>query len=616
MTENSKKRSNSFRKIFPNLFFTHRSKDKNSSKEYGASHKNVAEINANKNQYQNPRTLVDKKSFIQESDTSQERIYENLAATHRLENDRIVDLSSNNSSSSTLVSDNIKHPTDFADIPKNGNFYTTYMARPQVPPKPQGEIMQSTSPRPQKVNDFNNSQYPDVYYHSLEKLIDKITPLDEIEIYKASQAQANPASVGAEIKRVSTKFLISPKKEAEVRTIQPTRARSLSLDKNNPRNTSKQSEDSAQNHDYVKKPYNYSAPTSPVAVNPKRPNIPKTVSPYGHVRKTMIETEEKRNSISRSSIGNKSTPSPRPQYLDITKPPTPRSSNGDNDKEKTRQKIEAFYWQKLKELKEKEDDHLLKQSLDNIHISPQKFNTVYSSSNCSTPSSFVIEPKSYSLPRGRDLNYNMAQPIYALPPFARGAPERRTDSFIRNRTADADADIVYRQMRKSSSRTTSPVVNRQMPIFQRGSLTPDGRHNIYQPKRVSFEEQYAKTSLPNNSEVPKSVALDVKLSNDSYKILSARNALFTSKINSSGSQDYGTPPKPPVRTTSVDSVGKINKIVNKNTAYLTRGNHSVYSESESGSEAGEIQKILQRTSQNGKCCQCYEFIIFVYLCRL
>ncbi|XP_045542010.1 coiled-coil domain-containing protein AGAP005037 isoform X1 [Papilio machaon] len=598
MNDNSKKRSNSFRKLFPNLFFTHRSKDKNTNKEYGTGHKNVAELQANKNQYQNPRTLVDKNTFIQDSDVTQERIYENLSASHRSGNDRIVDLSSNHSSSSTLVSDNVKKQIDFSDQPKNENYYTTYMARPQVPPKPQGEIIQSTSPRPQKLNDFNTIQYPDVYYHSLEKLIDKITPLDEIEIYKASQAQANPASVGAEIKRVSTKFLISPKKEAEVRTIQPTRARSLSLDKNNSHNIPNQNDDLARNHDYVKKPYNYSAPTSPVAATQKRPNIPKTVSPYGHVRKTMLETEEKRNSISRASLGNKSTPSPRPQHLDITIPTSPRNNNGDNDKEKTRQKIEAFYWQKLKELKEKEDEQLLKQSLDNIRISPQKFNTVYSSSNCSTPSSFVTEPKSYSLPRGRDLNYNMAQPIYALPPFVRGAPERRTDSFIRNHTSDADTDIVYRQMRKSSSRTTSPVVNRQMPIFQRGSLTPDGRHNIYQPKRVSFEEQYAKTSLSNNSEIPKSVALDVKLSNDSYKILSARNALFPGKINSSVTQDYGTPPKPPVRTTSVDSVGKTYKIINKNTAYLVRGNHSVYSESESGSEAGEIQKILQRPSHN------------------
>ncbi|CAG4984282.1 unnamed protein product [Parnassius apollo] len=612
MTDNSKKRTSSFRKIFPSLFFSHRLKGKNANKDLESRHKNIVDRNSNSNQYQNPRFIVDQNRVDQVTEDNNERIYENLSKPHHSQNKnnevRIIEVSSNHSSSSTLVSEKAGKNNDESDQNTNEKVNAGYMARPQVPPKPQSKVINSPQFTHHEFNDFENQRYPDVYYHSLEKLTDKISPLDEIEIYKASKARANPASVGAEIKRVSTKFLISPKKEAEVRTIQPTRARSLSLDKEKPRNALQTSDEHGKNEEKVKKPYNYSAPTSPIAVTHKRPNMPKTVSPYEHVRKTMIETEEKRNSLSRTSVRNKSTPSPK-LYLITSTPSTP-ISNRDipkvddlSGKEKTRQKVEAFYWQKLKELKQKEDEYLLRQSMNNDIRSPSKQNaTFHSNSSCSSTNSFVIEPRSYSLPRGRDLNYSMTQQIYALPPFARGAPERRTDSFIRNRTNAAGPDVVFRHLDKSSLKTISAAVNRQMPIFQRGSLTQEARNNMQQPKRVSFEEQFSVKNPSCESGIAKSVALDVKLSNDSYKILSARRAIQLNKKNSDISPGlHGGPPQPPIRTTSVGSVGKNFKIVNNKTIYLG-GNPSICSESESGSEAGEIQRILHRSSQNAGHC--------------
>ncbi|CAH2036050.1 unnamed protein product, partial [Iphiclides podalirius] len=543
--------------------------------------------------------MTDKEAFAQVSDDNKERLYENLSPRDHSQNDRSNEVSSAHSSSSTLVSENVR-ANNLSDKNKNVNDYSKYAARPQVPPKPQNEIIQATPPRSPEINHLDSTRYPDVYYHSLEKLTDKISPLDEIEIYKASQAQANPASVGAEIKRVSTKFLISPKKEAEVRTIQPTRARSLSLDKDKLRANWKANEELSKKEMLVNKPYNYSAPSTPIAVTHKRPIMPTTVSPYEHVRKTMIETEEKRNSLSRASVRNAHS-SPRQPFIERSNPSTPvpgretPTVDSNSEKEKTRQKVEAFYWQKLKELKQREDECFLRQSLDNRMRSPA---TLCSSSNRSTPSSLAVGVKSSSLPRGRDLNYNVTQQIYALAPFSRGAPERRTDSFIRNRTGDAEAGVQYRRTHETNTRTTSPA-GVQMPIFQRGSLTQEARNNAHRPKRVSFDEQYSNT-VPIDGDSARRVALDLKLSNDSYKSLNARNVPYQNKIISEVAQSpFRGPPRPPVRTTSVGSVAKNYKVVNKN-VLLVSGVHSVCSESESGSEAGEIQRILQRTPRNGK----------------
>lgn len=587
MSENNKKRAGSFRKLFPNLFFSHKSKEKNANKDSNAKR---ATNSSKGNQYQNPRSIRSDKNGQGLEDS--ERIYENLT-THRPQSDNETqsnDISSHHSSSSTLVSESTKNKLiDTNQISEVESFaYTNFAARPQVPPKPFNEMAHSPN-RSNQVNNYDNTQFPDVYYHSLEKLTDKISPFDEIEIYRASQAQANPpASVGAEIKRVSTKFLISPKKEAEVRTIQPTRARSLSFDNNKENEQHDKKPNSYKKQESITKPYNYSAPTSPMPISHKIPNMPKTVSPYEHVRKTMIETEEKRNSLSRTSLRNKSTPSPRSEYSQRMTPTLQESSKQDSvEKEKTRQKVEAFYWQKLKELKQKEDEYLIRQSLNSSLKSPMRLKTS-ANSNCSTPNSFsyVMEPRSCSLPRGNDLkSYSMNQPIYTSMPFTRGAPERRTDTFIKSRTSFDDPEIIYRHPEKLIARTMSPVFQeRKMPIYYRGTIPQDNR-NLGQSKRVSFEERYGKTgSDGKNSELKVS---DYKVQN--------RQPPIDNKVNELTSR---VPPRPPVRTTSVGGGKKMGH--NKNIVHVTSAGHSLCSESESGSEAGEIQRIMQDNAQKGK----------------
>ncbi|CAB3258996.1 unnamed protein product [Arctia plantaginis] len=577
MADNNKKRGGSFRKLFPNLFFGHKSKDKNTSKDSQTNPK-VPEFSSG-NRYQNPRMIKPDKN-AQGSDNS-ERIYENLSA-HGLQSDNETqnnEILSQHSSSSTLVSESAKNRSvemnESSEV--TGLAYKNYTARPQVPPKPYDT---GHSPNSQKHNEPINdpNQYPDVYYHSLDKLTDKITPLDEMEIYRASQAQADPAPVGAEIKRVSTKFLISPKKEAEVRTIQPTRARSLSFD--NKQDNFKDKKYHTRNsvkEESIKKPYNYSAPTSPIPISHKIPNMPKTVSPYQHVRKIMIENEEKRNSLSRTSIRNTLTTSPRPEYGQKfnTAPKLQESTKLDAiNREKTRQTVEAFYWQKLKELKQKEDEYFLRHSL-NISRNSANHQT---NSNCSTPNSFsfVMEPRSSSLPRGKDLkNYNMNHPIYTSSLFTRGAPERRTDTFIKSRTSYEDPDIIYRHPEKLRQKT---------PLHNFESTNLDNRTI----KRVSFDEHGGKTdfSVKNNSDLKVN---DSKLRN---------KQLHAVKVSETISR---VPPRPPVRTTSVGGVGKSVKLGNnKKITHLVGTGHSLCSESESGSEAGEIQRILHSNAQKGK----------------
>ncbi|XP_035432087.1 coiled-coil domain-containing protein AGAP005037 isoform X10 [Spodoptera frugiperda] len=589
MAESSKKRGGSFRKIFPNLFFSHKSKEK-SAKESKSNAKGATESSKG-NQYQNPRSIRSDKNG-QGLEDNNERIYENLTTRPQSDNEtQSNDISSHHSSSSTLVSESTKNKSiDTNEISEVESFaYTNYTARPQVPPKPFNEMAQAphsphSSNRSNQVNNFDNTQYPDVYYHSLEKLNDKISPFDEIEIYRASQAQTNPASVGAEIKRVSTKFLISPKKEAEVRTIQPTRARSLSFDNNKENEQAPKEPTPYKRQESNAKPYNYSAPTSPMPISHKIPNMPKTVSPYEHVRKTMLETEEKRNSLSRTSLRNKATSSPRSEYsqrMTPTLPENPRQDSG--DKEKTRQKVEAFYWQKLKELKQKEDEYLIRQSLNTSLKSPMRFKTS-ANSNCSTPNSFsyTVEPRSCSLPRGHDLqSYSMNQPIYASTPFARGAPERRTDTFIQLRTTVDEPEIIYRHPEKIMARTASPAFQEQkMPIYYR-SMPQDSR-SVGSSKRVSFEDRYGKTGSVGKS--------DNELKVNDYKVqsLQPRNVQKVSEISSR------VPPRPPVRTTSV---GGKKVVTNKKIVQLTSAGQSLCSESESGSEAGEIQRIMQGNVQ-------------------
>lgn len=556
MTDNNKKRSGSFKKFFPNFFI--KSKDK--SKE---SILKVPNNVANSNQYHDPRSVIKSDKY----DSGSERIYENLTANRHNENDgHSIDLSSNHSSSSTLVSDSLKNRSHGSDVTSvNLNYYA---ARPQVPPKPHGEM---NSPiRSHQREDA--TQYPSVYYHSMEKLVEKITPLDEYKVYGNSQVQATPTSVGAEIKRVSTKFLISPKKEAEVRTIQPTRARSLSFDIEN--RTNLQVSNQSGSKTAVKKSYNYSAPTSPIPTHHKIPSMPKTVSPYELVRKNMIEAEEKRNSLSRTSLRNKVTPSVQ-EFSRLSPISTIQKVNPTLEKEKTRQKVEAFYWQKLKEMKEKEDEYYLVQSL-NTSLKIQTPSTYhYSNSSPATP--LAVEPRSCSLPRGRDLQ-NMFNQTQFSSPFVRGAPERRTDTHLKSRTQFTDPEIIYRHPEKLDSSMAQPA-QATTPIFQRGSLTRE-TSIISQPKRVSFDDN-SKTRTDSNS--------DWKMTNDSFNAINQSNVR---PANSKNSEVWKGPPRPPVRTTSVGA--KSFKLVNnRKIIHLAGMGHSLYSESESGSEAGEIQRILQ-----------------------
>ncbi|KAG6455992.1 hypothetical protein O3G_MSEX009510 [Manduca sexta] len=570
MSDNIKKKNGSFRKLFP-LFFSHKSKEK-TNKDTQSTFKGVDDVSIN-NQYQNPRAIRSDKYGQGDS----ERIYENLATSNvHTDNDTLnINIPSNHSSSSTLVSESVKMRNTIANTFEAQNIekdYINYAARPQVPPKPHNEMV-----HPSINHIYNSSKYPDVYYHSLEKLTDKISPQDEIEIYRASQAQGNPASVGAEIKRVSTKFLISPKKEADVRTIQPTRARSLSLDNN--KDQVKPGGKNTINQVNVAKPYNYSAPTSPMPVNHKIPNMPKTVSPYEHVRKNMIEAEEKRNSLNRTTNRIKSTPSPRPIHSYRSTPistlPKETQKYEEMDKEKTRQKVEAFYWQKLKEMKQKEDEYFLRQSsLRN----PIKQKVCYTISNCSTPNSVVIEPRSCSLPRGKDLRSYMNQPVYSPVPFARGVPERRTDTFIKNRPP-VDSEIVYRQLDKLNIRTTSPILLQERKMYNRDTFPLDRND-----KRVSFEEH--RTSNACGSVVNEA--------NRSRKLVNTNEYPQYVKV----SETRG-PPRPPVRTTSVGAKQTLRVANNGTIVHLPTG-QSVYSESESGSEAGEIQRILHGNTHKGK----------------
>ncbi|XP_069364976.1 coiled-coil domain-containing protein AGAP005037 isoform X4 [Maniola hyperantus] len=588
MTENNKKRGNSFRKIFPNLFFSNKNKDKSSLKD-ASGFKLKAGGTSKSNQYQSPKFVIDKyESHTDQTEQNDERIYENLttAAFIDRKDANSNELISNTSSSSTLVSENVRNMSQSNAI-SSSEKHVKYMVRPQVPPKPNQEILYASPMADKHQKNYTRTPYPDVYYHSVEKLTDKISVLDEIEIYRASQAQAHPASVGAEIKKVSTKFLISPKKEAEVRTIQPIRARSLSLDKNNSKDVKNSRK--TKKEKYIEKPYNYSAPTSPIAVGHKIKNMPTTVSPYERVKQNMIEAEEKRNSLSRSSYSNKSLPSPRSFYQDL--PKFPMLSNNltkaeeSMKKEKTRQRVEAFYWQKIKELKQREDEYLLRQSLVNFSRGSRTQYASYSNSSCSTPTSFTADTRSCSLPRGRDLNF--ATQTMNTSPFNRGASERRTDSFIKRPGYQADQDLV--QYRNPENLYSNVLNRNHLPISQRGSLTTAASGVVQQAKRVSFEGNI----VPKNPVHQDVRTLNVQCKNNNCKI-DHRSELNAVKL---GPKDQKThPPLPPIRTTSVLGGVQSNRLpINTNEVTITGGTRSMCSESESGSEVGEIQRIIMHS---------------------
>ncbi|XP_061707045.1 coiled-coil domain-containing protein CG32809 isoform X5 [Cydia pomonella] len=558
MSDSGKKRINSFRKIFPNLFFSNKSKEKSNKLTHMGCKKSNLDNSSNSNQYENPKIV---KVNVLNTNNDIGRIYENLAIEkyHKDMDSSCNISSSNHSSSSTLVSESVKpqltHNEDKSDFSKE-----YYKARPQVPPKPYNELSNvlTTSSHQDKI------QFPDVYYHSVEKLTESITPLHEIEVFQA-QSFAKPASVGAEIKRVSTKFLISPKKEAEVRTIQPKRARSFSFDNNN-KNTSTLDQN-IHNHskmckENITKSYNYSAPTSPVPTNHKIPNMPKTVSPYGHVKKSMNESEERRNSLNRSSLRNPLYPAYK----------LPVDSNSENvgQKAKARQKLEAFYWQKLKELKQREDEFLLEQSLNSTLKRVSHKNAPSLSYSGSLPRSY----KTNSLPRDNELRVETTGKACTSNPFTRGVPERWTDTFLRYQSNPRDVDVVYRypeKMQPTQNRKLWPQDTVDTQGYLRKSLNNDSRSSSLQPKRVSFEEKIYDT-------YPKYICSQ----NEAPGIDTRSKEMITS------------PPRPPIRTTSVGT----NKIVNnRRINHPFSGHYSLHSESESGSEASEIQWILQSDTQ-------------------
>ncbi|XP_063546334.1 coiled-coil domain-containing protein AGAP005037 isoform X5 [Cydia strobilella] len=559
MSDSGKKRITSFRKIFPSLFFSNKSKEKPKKVTHMGCKKSSLDNSSNSNQYENPRIVKDN---VLNANNDIGRIYENLAIEkyHKDMDSSCNIASSDHSSSSTLVSESVKthlyHNEDKSDLSKE-----YYKARPQVPPKPYNELnnVLITSAHEDKV------QFPDVYYHSVEKLTETITPLHEIEVFQG-QSFAKPASVGAEIKRVSTKFLISPKKEAEVRTIQPKRARSFSFDNNNKdastldqniHNNSKKCEEC------ITKSYNYSAPTSPVPTSHKIPNMPKTVSPYGHVKKSMNEAEERRNSLNRSSLRN-------PLYP-VYKLPVDNKFENLEQKAKAQQKLEAFYWQKLKELKQKEDEFLLEQSLNTTLKRASLKYAPNSSGNGSLPRSY----KTNSLPRDSELRVDTTGKTYICNPFTRGVPERRTDTFLRYQSTPKNVDIVYRYPEKMQCTQNRNFLFSQDTVDERGyprkSLNNDFRSFSLQPKQVSFEEKIYDT-------YPKYIC-----SQNEPPGIEARSKEMLTR-----------PPRPPIRTTSVGT----NKIVNNHRInHPASAHYSLHSESESGSEASEIQRILQSDTQ-------------------
>lgn len=587
MGDNSKKRSNSFRKLFPKIFFTYKTKDKSKDKTYL---KNSA-CSAKNNYYQSSRT-VHKPDFKNGVNSDSERIYENLAVSHPPLDDNETltssDVHSINSSSSTLVSESIRRnesnilPTTSPKIANLSRGYTNYAAKPQVPPKPQNDVgCYQIYKNVGQLSYSKNPQYPDVYYHSVEKVSEKKSELDEIEILKEYKSQANPTSVGAEIKKVCTKFLISPKKEAEVRTIQPIRARSLSFDGNNEEPLTTKSQ-----HPFDlpmvnnKKSYNYSAPTSPIPINNNIPNMPKIVSPYGHVRKNMIEAEERKNSLNRRY--NKSPLSPRSKdnsdgYADGTHI---EYRHQEGNKEKTRQKVEAFYWQKLSELKLKEDEYFCKQSMNTPTENTARC-TLYSNSNRNTPNLYYLECKSHSLPPGQRINdYHVSTPIYNNPRFVRGASERHTDTFIINRNSFGNSEIISRYPQKLVSRTKLPLGlcdTKQKSTMLSGYLKQD---ILNQSMKMNFEEQNdtfrsgdCATLMSNNNSINQLPRNDC-----ASRTIIRRPDIKNNKLKVS--------PRPPIRTTSVASTEKYQLLSSK------RNDHYIYSESESGSEAGEIRRIL------------------------
>ncbi|XP_048488511.1 coiled-coil domain-containing protein CG32809 isoform X4 [Plutella xylostella] len=562
MAEIHRKRMGSFKKYLPSIFF--KSKDKQNTKELPAKSRDNRPLSSN--QYEYPPCLNQGNASTNARDNTSERIYENLTVLKEsvelnLDNEH----QSQNSSSSTLVNSIETNTNDTIayQYSTREDSNISHLARPQVPPKPQHENL--TSHLTLVKQGTSSTEYPDVYYHSVETIPDKIK-IDENKLhrYNASSSRAHPASVGAEIKKVSTTFLISPKKEAEVRTIQPNRARSLSLDKEKSR--AKKNLQSHQNEN-VQRTYNYSAPTSPIPVNHKIPKMPATVSPYGSVRNTMSQAGEMQNTQKLTTkFEPKSIQSSENKSMDGQQSREPIYDS--TQKEKNRQNVELFYWQKLKELKIKEDEYLLKQSLNTRTSTPIRQQNV----NTENASGVQISgPRSCSLPRGVDsINYKLNKSIYGAPSYGTG--QRRQEVLIAKNGKLMEQDVIYRHPEKingSHIRMRPSIVKNTLdPVYQEGLCE---EYTYSSPKRVSFEEQkVSKTygAIPNNnshSRTTKRLAVEV-------------------------------PPRPPVRQSSASGN------VNRNQQYVKKVlcvNNSIYSESESGSEAGEIQRILQSGRRGG-----------------
>lgn len=529
MADTKTKKSSSFRKIFP--FFNKKSKEKHN--DISHTSKSMASNHQASNQYFNPQFI--RKCNKEKGTEQNEIIYENLSIPHSL--------------AQTYIDHQGAELQDYIKMCSHTNM--SYNQQQKLINYPQESIVQNN-------HDVNSnggySQYPDTYYHSIDRLVSNLSPEEEKEISKASQVQANPQSVGAEIKRVSNKFLISPKTEASIRTIQPTRARSLSLNKHKHKNQSDLKSMYCENYD-VDKPYHYSAPTSPVSVGHRIPNMPLTVSPYESLKKKILEAEQGRKYLSRSSMQSKTSQSvPLRREASIT--PTSPTEINNVIKDAARLKVEAFYWKKIKEMKVQEDEYILNKTHNSFPPLPN-VNT-YSVSNCSSPSSFMLDSRSYSLPQDlrRRYNVNLLKNNYSYQKstFARSI-HQRTDNFVTNIKNSTESEKDFNHY---SQHRTSPSLTLGNELYS-SEMKHDAKSVVQQC--ANFE-------------------------NSNQSLTSGGRSSQTDK----------RPPQPPIRTTSVgNSTSRWTQNI-----IQAGGSNTLYYGSESGSEAGEIRRMFQKEVNKGK----------------
>lgn len=584
MNNEKKKRTSSFRKIFP--FFGSKSKEKYIHKN---AHEKDSLEQSKSNQYENPRSVNNK------NDRDTERIYENLKNDHEKQLD--IDSYTNTSAScvssnSTLVSAQINtlklQDNNNIDANNDNDNFDRGLKHRVIANSNQNTNVSSSYSSSDIVSDkiINSDQvkYPNVYYHSLEKS-NRTSPLDNIEVYKnvnTSSSRTNPVPVAAEIKSFSTKFLISPKKEADVRTIQQLRAKSLSVENNESSNVN------LIKNVKSKKSYVYSAPTSPLPNNMKIPNMPKTVSPYEHVRKTLNESEEKKT-ISRKVESNspKMTTLNKPylvtaQINDLQfKHEIQKDINGLKEKDTmqkgvARHNIEAYYWRTLKEIKGKEDDYYRNHSLSYTnHYKP------------------YTQVRSLSLPRGKDLQKYSAQQALYNNNFRQNVEKRINERKLSVNSEANSEIIIYRHPEKNVNYTrqgNSVDQSQLVRIFHRESEEPNIYMNYSPTNRVSSESDASRLNIP------------IRATEDNLTLnrrLLMRNNIKDQDVNMSyENKNYTTrsAPQPPQRTSSIRQKTMKQPIVNDH--YREDTLQSYYTNSEA--HISEDVTMMNHNNKTGK----------------